>query len=101
MGSNLDLRKWQDGDSIQDAFSKIVSGKQGYKTVIEKKKIPPKCVKCGRGGDEDQKFCPQCGGKMVVPLTHCPGCKKMIDDGQKFCTNCGHDIDKARQALTQ
>lgn len=93
MGSNLDLRKFQNSDSIQDAFSKIVSGgKSGYKTIVERKKVPPKCNKCGRGGDVDQKFCPQCGGKMVVPLTNCPGCKKPIDETEKFCTDCGHQL---------
>src|SRR3989338_6923330 len=93
MGSNIDLRKFEDASSIEDAFSRVVSGgKVGYKTVIERKKIPPKCVKCGRGGDEDQKFCPQCGGAMKVPITHCPGCKKSIESGQKFCTGCGHDL---------
>ena len=95
MGSNIDLRKYQDPDSIQDAFSKIVSGgKVGYKAVIDRKKIPPKCSKCGRGGDEDQKFCSQCGGKMTVPITNCPECKKFINDGEKFCTNCGHSLLK-------
>jgi predicted amidophosphoribosyltransferase len=93
MGSNIDLRKFQNSESIQDAFSKVVSGgKVGYKTVVERKKIPPKCSNCGRGGDPDQKFCPQCGGKMVVPLTNCPGCKKPIDDSEKFCTECGHKL---------
>lgn len=98
MGSCLDLRKYQDSSSIEDAFAKVVSGgKMGYKTVIERKKIPPKCVKCGRGGDHDQKFCPQCGGAMKVPLTNCPGCKVSIDDNQKFCTNCGHDLKPSLQ----
>lgn len=93
MGSNLDLRKFQSADSIVDAYSKIVSGgKIGYKAVIERKKIPPKCVKCGRGGDDGQKFCPQCGGKMLVPLINCLGCKKRIDEGAKFCTECGHNL---------
>jgi len=96
MGSNIDLRKYENPESIQDAFSKVVSGKAGYKAVIERKKVPPKCTKCGRGGDVDQKFCPQCGGKMVVPLTHCPQCKNMIDDSEKFCTECGNDLDAAR-----
>jgi RNA polymerase subunit RPABC4/transcription elongation factor Spt4 len=90
MGSCIDLRKFQNGDTIQDAFSKIVSGgKYGYKTVLERKVIPPKCTNCGRGGDEDQKFCPMCGGKMVVPMLDCPKCKKPIGDGEKFCTECG------------
>lgn len=93
MGSCLDLRKYQDSDSIQDAFSKVVSGgKMGYKAVIERKKLPPKCVKCGRGGDPEQKFCPQCGGKMVIPMTNCPECKKAIDETEKFCTNCGTQL---------
>lgn len=93
MSQNLDLRKYQDSDSIADAFGRIVSGgKAGYKTVIEKKKIPPKCQKCGRGGDTEQKFCSQCGGKMVVPVTNCPGCKVSIQAGQKFCTGCGFDL---------
>ena len=89
MGSCMDLRKYQNPDSVEDAFSKLVSGgKAGYKTVIEKKVIPPKCTKCGRGGDSGQKFCPQCGGEMKVPLTNCPGCQKDVGD-EKFCTECG------------
>ncbi len=92
MGSNIDLRKYENPESIQEAYSKIVSGKVGYKAILERKKIPPKCTKCGRGGDIDQKFCPQCGGKMAVPLTHCPGCKKSIDEGAKFCTECSHQL---------
>lgn len=93
MGSCIDLRKFQDGTEIEDAFSKIVSGgKMGYKSVIERKKIPPKCEKCGRGGDNGQKFCPQCGGKMVVPLTNCPSCKKPIGDTDKFCMDCGQKL---------
>lgn len=90
MGSCLDLRKYSDPSSIQDAYSKIVSGgKVGYKSVIERKKIPPKCIKCGRGGDDGQKFCPQCGGKMEVPITNCPKCNKYLDETEKFCTECG------------
>lgn len=96
MGSSLDLRKYQDPSAIQDAYSKIVSGKSGYKAVLERKKVPPRCVKCGRGGDDGQKFCPQCGGKMAVPLTHCPQCKKMIEDNENFCIECGHDLAAAR-----
>jgi predicted amidophosphoribosyltransferase len=92
MGSCIDLRKYQKPDAIQDAFSKIVSGKSGYKAVIERKKVPPKCTKCGRGGEETQKFCNQCGGKMVVPLTNCPGCQKDINEEDRFCQECGHKL---------
>ena len=92
MGSCLDLRELQDSQDVAEIYSKIVSGKKGYKAVIERRKIPPKCVKCGRGGDIDQKFCPQCGGEMKIPLTNCPGCKAPIGDTEKFCTQCGKEL---------
>jgi len=92
MGSNLDLRKFEDGTALQDAYSKVVSGKMGYKAVIERKKPLPKCEKCSRGGDDGQKFCPACGGKMSIPITNCPQCKKPIAEQQKFCTECGAKI---------
>ena len=95
MGSCIDLRKYQENAAIQDAFSKIVSGRPGYKAVMEKRVIPPKCVKCGRGGDPDQKFCPQCGGQMKIPLTNCPGCNTSVGD-EKFCTNCGKSLAEFR-----
>jgi RNA polymerase subunit RPABC4/transcription elongation factor Spt4 len=92
MGSCIDLRTYQDANAIQDAFAKLVSGgKMGYKTVIERKKILPKCSKCGRGGDDGQKFCPQCGGQMAIPITNCPKCNKPVD-GEKFCTECGQKL---------
>ena len=94
MGSCIDMRSLQDANAIQDAYSMLVSGKKGYKAVIERKKIPPKCVKCGRGGDVDQKFCPQCGGEMKIPLTNCPGCKASIGDTEKFCTSCGGELKR-------
>jgi len=96
MGSNIDLRKYQNSESIHDAFSRIVSGgKPGYKAVIERRQVPSKCNKCGRGGDPDQKFCNQCGGKMLIPITNCPGCKISINDDDKFCIECGHNLKQA------
>jgi len=92
MGSNTDLRKYQDASSIEDAFSQLVSGKKGYKTVMERKKPKPKCSNCGKIGEEDQKFCAHCGGKVIVPITNCPGCKKFIEETEKFCTNCGEKL---------
>ncbi len=96
MGSGYDLRKFQKGkgaETIEEAFSRIVSGgKLGYKTVIEKKKIPPNCSKCGKLGAEAQKFCPECGGKMFVPITNCPKCSNDLEENEKFCTECGHKI---------
>ena len=93
MGSNIDLRKYEDAEAIENAFSALVSGKKaGYKTVIERKKPTPKCSKCGKHGKEEEKFCSECGGKMITPLTNCPSCKKSIEESDKFCTNCGHKL---------
>ncbi|MDO8459938.1 MAG: zinc ribbon domain-containing protein [Nanoarchaeota archaeon] len=106
MGSCLDLRKYQDpntkdGSQIADAFSMIISGKKGYKAVIERRKPTPKCVKCTHpANSEDQKFCAQCGGKMAIPITNCPGCQRLIDENEKFCTGCGHNIEAIIAAQT-
>lgn len=64
MGSCIDLRQFQEGNSIQDAFSKIVSGKAGYKAVIERKVEIPKCQACGTQLDPIEKFCHECGAKI-------------------------------------
>lgn len=44
-------------------FSKIVSGKPGYKSIVEVKPIVTKCKNCGTTIEEKQKFCHECGTK--------------------------------------
>ena len=73
MGSNLDLRKYQDTSIIQDAYSKLVSGKSGYKAVIERKKDLPKCQHCTQDNQ-------------------CHGCIEGIIEEKKFCGDCGHKL---------
>ena len=53
----------QRSDEFIDVFSKIVSGKAGYKTSIEFKPITTKCRNCGAILEEKQKFCHECGAK--------------------------------------
>ncbi len=66
MGSNIDLRKYQDPEAVADAFSKVVSGgKAGYKTIIERRKDIPKCPKCSKILEGEEKFCPECGHKLT------------------------------------
>lgn len=63
-GSCRDLRSLQENASVQDAFSKLVSGgKVGYKAVIEKDKPVPTCPACKIKLLGDEKFCPECGTK--------------------------------------
>ncbi|MEK6842343.1 MAG: zinc-ribbon domain-containing protein, partial [Nanoarchaeota archaeon] len=56
----------QNSDAFLDVFSKVVSGKTGYRSVIEKKKVVVKCVKCGIILEPTQKFCQECGTKVWV-----------------------------------
>jgi len=61
----VDLRKHQDSEEMQNAFSKLVSGgKQGYRTVIDKNKQPKYCKQCNYQVQEEDKFCPNCGAKI-------------------------------------
>lgn len=97
MGSCLDLREFQESSAMQDAFSKIVSGRPGYKAVIERKKEPTKCIKCGLLLQDGEKFCPECGTKVELPKprpSKCPNpsCSKPIGFSEKFCTYCGEKI---------
>ena len=50
---------------IQELFGKLVSGKSGYKAVIEKSKPIEKCS-CGKVLEGDEKFCPECGRAISV-----------------------------------
>lgn len=60
----LDLREQMEESAIQDAFSKLVSGKPGYKTVIEKDKPKKYCKECNHLLVNEEKFCPNCGCKV-------------------------------------
>ena len=57
----------QNSDSISDLFGQLVSGKKGYKAVIEKAKAIPKCDKCLTVLEGSEKFCPECGNRVNVP----------------------------------
>jgi rubrerythrin len=63
MSSCLDLRKYQGSDEVHSAFSKIISGKAGYKAAKETQQEILKCSKCGYLLQNNEKFCPECGTK--------------------------------------
>ena len=71
MGSNIDLRKYMEDEKTHEAFSLLVSGKKGYKAIIERKKEIPKCSGCNNLLSEKEKFCSECGTKIeqkVAPI---------------------------------
>lgn len=51
--------------SFQEALGKLFSGKLGYKPVIETKQIIIKCKNCGKIVEDNQKFCDECGTKII------------------------------------
>lgn len=64
MSSCLDLRQYQDDPNMANIMGKILSGKSGYKAVIEKKHEVKRCQKCGTVLEGNEKFCPECGNKL-------------------------------------
>ena len=56
----------QRSSEFVDVFSKVVSGKSGYKTVVTVKPITIKCKGCGIELHQTQKFCHECGTKNEV-----------------------------------
>ncbi len=65
MSSGRDLRDQMNSDAVADAFSFLVSGKRGYKAVIERKVEPVRCGGCSVVLKGEEKFCSECGFKIV------------------------------------
>ena len=65
MSSGRDLRDQMNSKAVEDAFSFLVSGKRGYKTVIERKVEPARCSGCSIVLKGDEKFCSECGTKTA------------------------------------
>ena len=63
-GSCLDLRQYQNSDDMAGIIGKLVSGKSGYKAVIERRVEPIRCKGCGKILEGTEKFCPECGTKV-------------------------------------
>lgn len=62
----FDLTKYQEGEGkneIKNILGKILSGKDGYETVIEEKKQIRRCKECNWVLEGGEKFCPECGTK--------------------------------------
>ncbi len=67
MSSNRDLRDQMDNPKVHEAFSFILSGKKGYKAIIERRVEPVKCSGCNVILKDEMKFCSECGTKVTKP----------------------------------
>lgn len=67
-GSCRDLRDQMNNPKVQEAFGLLLSGKKGYKPVIERRVEPLICAGCNVILREESKFCPECGTKVVKPV---------------------------------
>lgn len=53
--------------SFAGALGKLLSGRPGYKPVIESKQIIVRCKNCNKIMDDSQKFCDECGARVERP----------------------------------
>jgi len=61
------MAEMQKSEELSNIMGKLLSGKSGYKAVIEKKQIRMQCQGCGMIFETPVKFCPECGTKMEQP----------------------------------
>ena len=63
----FDLRKFQEEgeekDKIRKIMGRVLSGREGYEPVEEKRSEKIWKCKCGWPIEAGQKFCPECGKK--------------------------------------
>ena len=64
MSSNRDLRDQMNDPKVAEAFSFLISGKTGYKAVIERRVEPTRCGGCSIILNDEVKFCSECGFKV-------------------------------------
>ncbi|VVB82549.1 Uncharacterised protein [uncultured archaeon] len=60
------MNEIQSDASFASALGRLMSGRPGYKPVIETKQVIIRC-KCGKIMDDSQKFCDECGARVERP----------------------------------
>jgi len=63
----FDLSKYQeegeDKEKVRSILGKILSGRDDYEAIIEKRKDIKRCGECNWALEGGEKFCPECGTK--------------------------------------
>jgi len=57
------------------------------------------CPQCGHPAPPSSRFCPSCGGQLVV-FQKCAHCAEDIAPGARFCARCGTPAGARPQART-
>jgi len=57
-----------------------------------------KCEKCQTENPEENKFCRECGAKLLMT---CPQCAAELVPGDKFCGKCGHNLSLPSEPLSE
>ena len=55
-----------------------------------------KCRKCQIDNPDDNKFCRECGTKLILT---CSNCGDELRAGDKFCGKCGHDLRDPTESI--
>jgi membrane protease subunit (stomatin/prohibitin family) len=64
------------------------SDENPWESKKETEKPEKKCPNCNAAVKEGQKFCNNCGQKLIEEI-NCIKCGKPLSPGSKFCSNCG------------
>ncbi|MBW1996664.1 MAG: AAA family ATPase [Deltaproteobacteria bacterium] len=54
-----------------------------------------KCPNCRVENPEENRFCRECGTKLLLS---CPQCQSEVLTGDKFCGQCGHKLEEVEKA---
>ena len=54
-----------------------------------------KCPQCQTENPKGNRFCRECGAKILLA---CPDCEAEISPGDKFCGKCGHSLLEPAEA---
>ncbi|MDD1743734.1 MAG: SPFH domain-containing protein, partial [Methanomassiliicoccales archaeon] len=55
------------------------------------------CPKCGAQNPASNKFCAECGAKLMPNMVPCPKCGEKVPEGTKFCPNCGTSMSNTKK----
>jgi rRNA maturation endonuclease Nob1 len=61
------MEEMQKSEELSNIMGRILSGKSGYKAVIETKIIKVRCSGCEMIYEAPVKFCSECGTKIEWP----------------------------------